>query len=148
MITCSNRLLTDCIPPQTNKTEFFIIKVSKYHQKYGTSIRKWATSSSIYPLSKFLLKKQTEQIVGHPKPHGGPDNQHLLQPGRERPLVERGQHNFKQTTIYITNWAECISFFFESHDLDNRDSLLSGKGKFILKKRLGMCIHTSSASSG
>lgn len=46
----------------------------------------------IYPLPKFLLEKQAEQIVGHSEPNRGPDDQHFLQPGRERPLVEREHH--------------------------------------------------------
>lgn len=47
------------------------------------------SSQNIYPLPQFLLEKQAEQIVGHSKPHWGTYDQHLLQPGRERPLVDK-----------------------------------------------------------
>lgn len=70
-------------------------------------------SPSIYPLPKFLLEKQAEQIVGHSKPNRGPDNQHLLQPGGERPLVERGQHDLEQTTDHRFITDEFTSFCFK-----------------------------------
>lgn len=45
--------------------------------------------TSTYTFSEFLLQKETEQIVGHSKPHRGADNQHLLKPGGECSLDER-----------------------------------------------------------
>lgn len=43
----------------------------------------------MYPLSEFLLQQQAEQVVGHTEPDGSPNDQNLLQPGRERALVNK-----------------------------------------------------------
>lgn len=53
---------------------------------------------NIYPLSEFLLEKKAEQIVGYTEPDWSPNNQHLLQPGWERPLVD--EHSTSQISAF------------------------------------------------
>ena len=132
MITCNNQWhwptcsLIACLSRWTK--EVFSDLFLRYNHEWwdsrdkermweNQSIIKWAPSSSIYPLPKFLLEKQTEQVVGHSKPNRGPDNQHLLQPGRERPLVERDSTHLEQITRELStefDWRQhyyCSQFF-------------------------------------